>query len=239
MLPIISLIGIVSSGKRTLGRRLAEEFGLYYFSVGDFFRSMCEAPLEAEVRRRVEDYEGGEFITIDDLKELCKPLPPSVYMPAYIRQFKDSRETIPYDIAIPLLEEKMQTLSWELACNYKYKGILLDGFPRELDHFMAAEKIQDDTKLVIHLGCHPEVARARFARHVGSADDISAFEDRLGSFLHNLPDLVSHLESKQILLTSPNEGNLTIDEAYGILVNLLSSNEQWRAIVGPTYFPLF
>ncbi|KAI1768429.1 P-loop containing nucleoside triphosphate hydrolase protein [Hypoxylon sp. FL1150] len=238
MLPIISIIGVIASGKRTLGRKLAKEFGFYHLSVGDFFRSMSEIPLPIAVQERIDEkYQGGELIALDDLKKLCDHMPSSVYMPAYIRQFRDLRNTIPSDIAIPLLEQKIEEVNNQFK--YKCKGILIDGFPRKLGHFMGASMIRDCTRLVICIECHPENARARFARRLGSSHDISVYEERLCSFQQNLPDLVKEFEARRLLLISPNESDMNINQAYQALVNRLSSNEHWKAIVGPTYFPLF
>ncbi|KAI1770170.1 hypothetical protein F4818DRAFT_433686 [Hypoxylon cercidicola] len=204
---------------------------------------MCETPLPRLLGEFIEkNHKGGEFIPMDDFREMCKKVhdvPPAVCLAAYIHQFQVLRETIPSHIAIPLLEEKIREINNEFENIYKYKGILLDGFPREFDHFTAAETIRSCTKLVIFLECPLDVARSRFLRRANSTDDGAAYEQRLWKLLESQSYLIPELDQRELLLTFTNDGSMTIDQAYETLVEKLSSNEKWRSIVGSTHLPLF
>ncbi|KAI4860515.1 P-loop containing nucleoside triphosphate hydrolase protein [Hypoxylon rubiginosum] len=242
MLPIIPLVGVMSSGKSTLGRKLAEEFNLYYFSVGDFFRSMCESPLPrflAEVVRRDHPDKADQYIDFEAFQNANVPgVSPAVCLAAYMHQFIAFRDTIPHFIAIPLLQDKIKDIN-DIENAYKYKGILLDGFPRQLDHLESAEIINSSTHLVIYVDCPVPVARSRFLKRSQGAPDSAAYEHRVWAYEESKPHLLTELRLKKLLLTTTNDGSKTVDQAYGDLVEQLSSNARWRAIVGPTCLPLF
>ncbi|XXH01527.1 hypothetical protein Hte_007887 [Hypoxylon texense] len=241
MLPIISLVGAVSSGKSALGRKLAEEFRLYYLSVGDFFRSISEVPLPRLLEDLIEKgHKKGEYVSMEEFRRTNIPgIHTNVYIAAYIRQYVVSRDTIPYTVAIPLLENMVREIDDDVVNRHKYKGILLDGFPRTLDHLERAKTIRYSIRLAIFIHLPAEDARSRFLRRSKSDEDTVAYEHRLQSFYENISDLLGEFQSKGQLLGFVNDNSRTVDQAYEDLVQNLSPNEQWKAIVGPTYLPLF
>ncbi|KAI0165132.1 hypothetical protein GGR52DRAFT_557606 [Hypoxylon sp. FL1284] len=242
MLPIISFVGLLSSGKDALGRRLAREFELYYLSVADFFRFMCNDPfprLLAEGVMRM--FEGGQLIPMEEFQKVFASfpgVPPPVIDAAYLRQFEVLRKTLPPSIAIPLLENKIKEINNEFGYAHTHKGILLDGFPREMDHFRAAETINKSTELVIVLECPEKLGTSRYHRHANS-EVISALSDRRREFECNVPDLVKEFRTRKMLVNVVRNSFMTDAEAYETLIQALSANEKWKAIIGPVYLPLF
>ncbi|KAI1100895.1 P-loop containing nucleoside triphosphate hydrolase protein [Jackrogersella minutella] len=228
MIPIISLLGIPACGKGTIGAMLAKQFDLYYISFGDMLRSLGNIKSFSVITVRQYIYEytlNGGIIPAD----LCAELEASMdwTVAAVIYNCHARRELVPLAIALPSLQRRLQRASKE----YKYRGILLDGFPRQLDHLKAAQRVVGSSlpNLTIVIECPEEVARSRYLKRAGDNDSVRGFEKRLAHFKENMKLLRPELERNGLVRTV-NDGSMTVGEAYVTLLTQLFHNKTWNDI---------
>ncbi|KAI0592781.1 P-loop containing nucleoside triphosphate hydrolase protein [Biscogniauxia sp. FL1348] len=216
MLPIISLLGIMCSGKGTLGPLVAAEFKLYHISIGDLLRAVCSPPIQEAGEHINKMVENGELVP----GELIDTLGRSAALAVRIHNYRVMRDIVPSRIAFPILQEKIM----ELEAEGTYRGVLLDGFPRQLDHCEEARELcfgPEFPTLVIYIDCPVEVARRRYLARARDGDTAASFDKRLAQFEEHMPSLLRKFADEGILVSTVNEGSMTIDETYEALVTSL------------------
>ncbi|KAI1413356.1 P-loop containing nucleoside triphosphate hydrolase protein [Hypoxylon sp. FL1857] len=220
MLPIVSLLGIPAGGKGTLGPRLAEQFNFYYLSIGDMLRSI-KKPCPT-VRQLVE----GEALPPHLLTALEGWM--DEHVDVVIRSYRDLRAFVPLGIVLPVLREHIK----EIEMNHDYKGILLDGFPRQLDHAKLAKQYFGPRfpRLTIVIECPAHIARSRYLQRGRHNDNLVHFEKRLDHFWMHMDPLLKELETSGLVRTV-NDDSMTIQQAYLALLAKLFHNETWNNIV--------
>ncbi|KAI0838381.1 P-loop containing nucleoside triphosphate hydrolase protein [Hypoxylon sp. FL0890] len=220
MLPIISLIGIPAGGKGTLGSRLAEQFSLYHVSIGDMLRSIT-AP-SPTVRQYVE----GESLPSELLTALAGWM--DIPVDVLVSNHHAESSLVTLGIALPALRRTVG----EISKDREYRGILLNDFPRQLDHAKIAAKFFGFPfpTLAIVIDCPAHVARARYLKRARDNDNLAAFEKRLGHFWQHMPPLLKELEGSGLVRTV-NDESMTIQQAYLTLLTNLLRNQAWHDIV--------
>ncbi|KAI1210220.1 uncharacterized protein F4807DRAFT_424307 [Annulohypoxylon truncatum] len=226
MLPVISLYGILASGKSALGSRLSKQFNLYHLFVPELLTSLSNSPFSGTktVKRYIYDYimEGG-IIPAD----LCDYVKKRGFMDqtvevvlAYCHQHG---LPTPLAILLPFLQKKMERVAKE----GNYRAILLDGFPRIVDDLKASRKVfgKDILDLAIVVDCPYEVALARYEKR---CDD--AIGKNIADFSSQMPELYPELE-RIGLVRILSDDSVSIHDAYiGLLANLYP-NRTWNKII--------
>ncbi|KAI0007912.1 P-loop containing nucleoside triphosphate hydrolase protein [Xylariaceae sp. FL0662B] len=223
--PIISLLGLMASGKGTLGARLAADYDLYHMSIGDVLRAKLQPPIPGVSDPINELVAQGKPIPDEMAADLQAHYPLELQIYGYLVRW----DIVPPALAFPLLTEQIERV-YESG---RYRGVLLDGVPRELGHLEAAERILPALPgLLIFLDCPEEVARARYLGRARSNDDNSSFDHRLEHFREHMPPVLDYFEAAGSLVRIPVDGMATIDAAYASLVTRLGKEPKWQAIMG-------
>ncbi|KAI1485403.1 P-loop containing nucleoside triphosphate hydrolase protein [Biscogniauxia mediterranea] len=213
MFPIISLLGVMGSGKGTLGPLVAAEFKLCHISIGDLMRAVCSPPIQEAGEYINKMIENGELVP----SELIDTLSRSVALKVRIHNHRVVRDIVPSHIALPILQRKILDLEVEGT----YNGVLLDGFPRQLDHCEEARELcfgPEFPTLVIYIDCPVEVARMRYLARARDGDTAASFDKRLAQFEEHMPSLLRKLADEGLLVRAVIDGSMTVDEAYELLV---------------------
>ncbi|KAI0886833.1 uncharacterized protein GGS22DRAFT_199172 [Annulohypoxylon maeteangense] len=224
MLPVVSFIGFLASGKGSLGSKLADQFSLYHLVVPDLLNSLSNSRNNGQktVKKYIHDYVlGGGNIPAD----LCTELKPFMNqtVETVMDDFYSRGEAIPLGILLPALHKKIELVSEE----GKHRAILLDGFPRQLSDLKAAQHVFGKTlpDLTIWIDCPEEVARSRYSRR-----HRDRFEKQVAYFKEHIPLLLPELE-RTGLVRSESDDSMTVEKAYIRLLTRLYDNRTWFNIV--------
>ncbi|KAI1080396.1 P-loop containing nucleoside triphosphate hydrolase protein [Whalleya microplaca] len=219
--PVISLLGITGSGKSTLGARLAEDYNLYHLSVDDLLRDQCRTPMPEESEDINELAAQGEPIPED-----LVPLYPSRELNIYM--YLQRGQVVPPYLAFPVLARRIEVVARTSPC----RGILLDGFPRELGHIMKARQfLPVHFMLAIHIACPIEVAEARYLQRARGNDDIAKFNMQAAHYKEHMRLVLKHFESWNQLVTVVVDGGMDADASYALLVTMLGEDPNWHRLV--------
>ncbi|KAI5917927.1 P-loop containing nucleoside triphosphate hydrolase protein [Camillea tinctor] len=218
---IVSLLGIQGSGKGTLGPLIAAEFRLYHLSIGELLRSVCKPPIQGAGEYINEIIRHGKLVPGELVDTLSLPASTAVN----IHNYRILREIVPSHIAFPVLQKKIL----ELEAQGAYNGVLLDGFPRQLDHYEEARELcfgPNFPTLVIYIDCPVEIARTRYLSRARDGDSIAVFDKRLAQFREHTPSLLQRFAEENILIRTMNDGSMTVMEAFEALVVCLKTNNK-------------
>ncbi|KAI1086480.1 hypothetical protein F5B19DRAFT_479078 [Rostrohypoxylon terebratum] len=223
VLPIISIFGIFPQGKDELGAKLAYQFGLFHLKVADLLGELEKSPLAKKtVEQYVEGYvsEGG-IVPIGAAETIRNYFKDTVG--DTIAMCKSRGQLTLLGILSPVLDVKMR---WATKTG-RYRAILLDGFPRNLDEFWDAHAIlgKPIPDLTILIDCRERYARDRFEKC--SIDDTAK---HIVSYFMRMPPLLPELE-RIGLVRSPYDDADPIDNAYITLLANLFVNDKWASIV--------
>ncbi|KAI1139144.1 hypothetical protein F5Y05DRAFT_339810 [Hypoxylon sp. FL0543] len=223
MLPIISVVGIPGGGKTTLGCRLAREFGLYRIDLRHVLTSVT-AP-SPTVRQYIE----GEPVPRELFRSLAEWMDTPVDEVFSKCRFKEPG--VPVGILLPVLRNKLEQISRE----NKYKGILLENFPRSLSHARFAAKFFaffgfTFPTLTIMVACPSHVVRSRWFKVATEKHNLSGFEKAIDLHWKKMPALRQALPESRLVRTF-NDDSMTMEQTYLTLLTNLRLNQIWNDIV--------
>ena len=226
LLPIILILGPPGSGKGTLCKRLAAEFGLHHISVGDWLRDQAQPPI-ASVSERVNRYVfENEAIPEEVLQTEHGGLdnaPPALILYQCSKLNISTPESLK-NRAMPALKEECERIS---TCS-GVRGILIDNLQQNLRHCDAAAETFGEgfPTLLIAVDCADETAKNRFLGRGRGSDDALRFDRRIARFRTNYASVVDYFETSGCVVRVSTEADS--DEAYQVLVRGLGESEAWR-----------
>ncbi|KAI1124895.1 P-loop containing nucleoside triphosphate hydrolase protein [Nemania abortiva] len=237
MLPVIFLLGSTSSGKGTLCARLAAEFNLHHISIGDTFRELSSVrwkPIPGMPDEINEFIVDKEAIPCSILHRHFDPAPIPVALQVHNRRVWGN-----YSINLcgPLLREK--------AAEITSKGgvlphaIIIDGLHTACYNLqnatfeqMLQEFAPSYSGLTIRIECPHDVAKKRFLKRARWGDgDGEKFEERMRKHKRFTAKLLDFLALRGSVVTTVNDGTMTVEDAYQTLLTNLEGNPVWESII--------
>ncbi|RYC60256.1 hypothetical protein CHU98_g5955 [Xylaria longipes] len=236
MIPVIFLVGSTSSGKGTLGTRLATDFNLYHISLGETYRAMSRArraPIPGFPQEINTCLVNRQVIPETALAQF-RPGPIPVILQLHNRNVQNLKEP---NLSGEILREKIAELS---GLSVVPRAVIIDGLHSAFSRRSRAEFRQvlqefapSFSGLTIHLRCPKDVARRRYLQRARSVDSgVEKFEARMQNYEIFIPQLLDLLESEGTVVETLNDDTMTVDEAYQILVQNLNEVPYWRFLVG-------
>ncbi|KAI0116214.1 P-loop containing nucleoside triphosphate hydrolase protein [Hypoxylon sp. NC0597] len=220
MLPIICITGIPAGGKETLGAHLAQHFDLYHLFIADLLKSMARLTLT------VGKYIKGESLPSELMGGLLgwKDTPVNVM----VSSFHAEQRSAPLGFCLVALRRKIQ----EIANKNEHKGILIDDFPRQVDHIRVATQFfgAPFPDLTIIIDCPAHIARSRYLTRTGFGNKAGHFEARLDNYWKHMPALLKGLEGSEVV-RSLNDDSASIKDSYIRLLGNLFLNKTWTDVV--------
>ncbi|KAI1194901.1 P-loop containing nucleoside triphosphate hydrolase protein [Nemania serpens] len=216
--PIVYITGATATGKGTLGKRLATDFGFYHLSLGDLRRSYSKS-IRAGVPWNL-------------LKEHYDTVP------AILKHYNlsvDGHRPWSTELASATIDEELaQAQAFEEVAG-EYTGVIIDGHP--LTSGETSSEILEIYKeafsgLTIVIESPREVARQRYIDRARQAIENSArFETRMEATDMTLPGFIELMRGYGEVVCSTNDGTMSIDDAYNALLAELDKNSKvWHTL---------
>ncbi|KAI1823580.1 P-loop containing nucleoside triphosphate hydrolase protein [Xylaria intraflava] len=222
--PIIYLSGATATGKGTLGKKLAANFGLYHVSMGDLRRRYLEklragAPgIDHDIQQYIVE---GKEIPQELLKRYNT-------IPAIIQYHNHRAQGLhswTSQIASAMLEEELAELRAPGQQVGRYKAILIDGHPLTggvVSQIFVEKYLPIYSGLTIAIDCPREVCKRRYVERARVLSENEAkFETRMALTDKALPVFLELMASYGEIVHSTNDDTMTIDDAYNALVGQL------------------
>lgn len=232
--PVVLILGPPGCGKGTLSKRLAGEYNLHHFSVGDWLRAQTHAPI-AEVSDRINEYVyAGEVIPQEMLTTVYsseEEIPPALLLYNCSKP-NISTPTKMWLRALQGLKEAFQEIAQSRS---PPAAILLDNFPKTLDHAKAAAEIFGSAfpALVISVTCSEDIACARFLARSRGGDDAGVFSRRFARSAQGMPAVIRYYDRVGPVVEVDGAGQP--EEVYGNLIEALDEDETWQLIAGQSW----
>ena len=229
ILPVVRILGPPGCGKRTLSKRLAEEYDLYHLSVGDWLRAQTKAPI-AGVSDNINEYistgkEVPEDVLIDEYSH--GPMPPALTRYQCQMQGKQT----PSDMWLHALPDLRVEFERSSNSEDAPAAILLDGFPRAVSHAQAAEDTFGYTfpNVAISVECSEQLCRARFLARGRGNNNAAVHQRRFARFSGKGAEVIRYYEKMGRVVKTNTYGSQ--DDAYDLLENSLHRNRYWNVII--------
>ncbi|KAK4552942.1 hypothetical protein LTR86_010074 [Recurvomyces mirabilis] len=155
-LQVIFVLGPPGVGKGTICKGLAQDFGWYHFSVGDYLRELVNSTTS------LSGAQCGGMRSDNVLAHL------------------ETNKLVPGKTIAAIVEHKVRDIQ-EQGCD----RILIDGYPRQRESAELFDKTFGRPTKIVRFGCMKETAKARFTNRKRGADDGEGFEGRYAEFLVN------------------------------------------------------
>ncbi|KAH8164044.1 hypothetical protein CIB48_g4202 [Xylaria polymorpha] len=237
MLPVIFLVGSTSSGKGSLGQRLAAEFNLYHLSLGETYRALNRA-LRQPIPSMPEEINTC-LVNQKEIPETAlaqfKPGHVPVVLQLHNRNVQNSKEP---NLSGEILRERIARLKSKRSI--VPRAVIVDGLHsafsrRDSTEFkqVLQEFAPSFSGLTIHIVCPKNVARSRYLQRARSSDStVERFEERMLKYEAFTPLLLNMLKSEGVVVETVNDDTMTIDEAYQTLLKHLDGVPLWGTIIG-------
>ncbi|KAI2642538.1 P-loop containing nucleoside triphosphate hydrolase protein [Xylaria nigripes] len=238
LLPIIYLTGATSTGKGTLGSKLAAEFGFHHISMGDLRRSYL-AKLKATVPDVDEDirpYIIQEKAIPSSLLARYNPIPALfLYQNHRVSQANSGRRSWSYSLALAMLEEAIAEKQALAKPDCKYRAIIIDGHPLTsgtLSADLVMKYRENYSGLTILIECPREDAKKRYLDRARLlSENADRFESRMALTDATLPAFIRLMADYGEIIRSTNSSSMTIDEAYNALVQKLRESRTFQRLI--------
>jgi adenylate kinase family enzyme len=236
MLPVIFLIGCPSSGKGTLGARLAAEFRLCHVSLADAFKDLIKAR-RGPIDGMPEEINACLLNRVEIPQQALSNLRT---VPVALRLHNCRvRDEFIYELAPAVLQEKIE----ESMAQHIPRAVIVDGLNivcsrnRSRGNNMSVIQAVDEfapsfSGLTILIQCPREVAKKRYLSREDDTVSEETFEKRMQNYETNTPKLLQYLEKEGIVVEISNDDAISIDQDYGLLVDKLSMVPLWRFLAG-------
>ncbi|KAK4548026.1 hypothetical protein LTR36_010746 [Oleoguttula mirabilis] len=230
-IPIILILGPPGCGKGTLSKRLAADYNLYHFSVGDWLRAQTPPPIVG-VPEHINKYvHAGEVVPTDVLTVHYSSednIPP----PLLLYNCGKRDVSTPSEMwlrALPAMRTEFERIAQSTGSN-RPTAILLDNFPKTITHARAAAEVfgAGFPALAISIACSEEVARSRFLSRGRGSDDAGVFGRRYARSARETPAVVSFYQrtSSVVEVDAAREA----EAVYGHLATRLAGSQTWMEI---------
>ncbi|KAI0439835.1 P-loop containing nucleoside triphosphate hydrolase protein [Xylaria telfairii] len=220
MLPVIFLVGSTSSGKGTLGQRLAAEFNLHHISLGETYRALDRArrkPIPS-MPHEINTYLVSQKEIPETVLAQFKPGHIPVVLQLHNYTMRNSKRP---NLSGGILRERIAYLLSERSI--LPRAIIVDALRGFAPSFSG---------LTIHIVCPKNVARSRYLRRARSGNsNVEKFEERMLKYEVFMPRFLNMLKSEGVVVETVNDDTMTIDEAYRVLLKHLDEVPLWRAII--------
>ncbi|KAI1191635.1 P-loop containing nucleoside triphosphate hydrolase protein [Nemania serpens] len=233
-LPIVYITGATATGKGTLGKRLAVDFGFYHISLGDLRRGYSRSLrsglpwMSDAIRKCVTE---GTAIPQSLLNEYDT-------VPAILQHhnlFVGGCKTWSIELASTMMSEQLAQAQAFEEEGGEYTGVIIDGHP--LTSGMVSPLTIDAYEqafsgLTIVIESPREIAQQRYLDRARSViEDSARFEARMKLTDRFLPAFIEWMEGNGEVVYSTNDGTMSIDDAYNALVAELDRNSKvWHAL---------
>jgi adenylate kinase family enzyme len=255
-IPIIYLTGAAACGKGTLGKMLADKYGLYHLSIGDIRRDFLRRVQEGgigHISDEIDKYIKARKVIPEDLLKqpeeegelfLGKYKRVPAILPCYNR-YTQNLATFPVVPAIirENIGEAQSQSQYAVGKGkgikrHYYKAMLIDGLPvttGELNQKIVAEFKDQFSGLTIVVECPENVARSRYVeRKRLETDDEEKFERRMERTGRSLPPFLALMEGRygSTMVKVVNDGSRTVEQVFEDLEKMLMRCEIFGRIIG-------
>ncbi|KAI1164075.1 hypothetical protein F5B18DRAFT_616803 [Nemania serpens] len=232
--PIVYIIGATATGKGTLGKRLATDFGFYHLSFGDLRRSYAKSIRSGIpwISDAIRNYVRGKKIIPQDLLKEYDTVPAILL---HHNLLVSGRRTWSTELASAMVNEELAQARAFEEWGGEYTGMIIDGHP--LTSGDASAQIIETYKqafsgLTIVIESPREIARQRYLDRARLAAENSAlFEARMNLTDLVFPGFVELMKGYGEVVYSTNDGTMSVDDAYNaLLAELDKSSKVWHTL---------
>ncbi|KAI0102611.1 hypothetical protein GGR51DRAFT_562531 [Nemania sp. FL0031] len=237
MLPVIFLVGSTSSGKGTLGARLAADFNLRHISLGEEIRTMSLMKFKAipEMACEINEYLVGKREI--PAAALRRHYPRGCIPAILLRHNHRFRQDESSYVLAAILRDKIDEII-EKGGSLP-RAVIVDGLNGTFSgegHKSFRRQVRDFTPsysgLTIHINSPHTVAKTRYlARGRPGDGDVRVFEERTRHDNDNIAILLHRIKRVGVVVTTVNDGSMSIDLAYQTLLRNLRGVPEWMALV--------
>jgi len=207
----IILFGIQGSGKGTLGKAVADKYGMSYFETGAELRKLSQE--DSELGKKVKSIiEAGNLVSNDIVMEIVEDFMTK----------NDDGKAIVID-GVPRFMEQSQTLEKLLQDhNHEYVGVLVD-IPEELAiKRLTTRRICSKCKEVYPANYSKEVCEKCGGELITRSDDTpDSIKTRIDAYNNETIPVIEHF--KEIGKLHVIDGKPPIPEAREIIFNLIDN----------------
>jgi len=153
---VIFALGPPGVGKGTICKRLAQNFGWYHLSVGDYLRELDNSTAALS-------------------KAQCGNMPPEDLL-SHLK----ANKLVPGKTIADIVEYKVRSVQEQ-----GFNKILIDGYPREKESAKLFDQTFGRPIKIVRFGCVKATAKARFTDRKRGTDNDEIFERRYAEFVEN------------------------------------------------------
>ncbi|KAI5292181.1 hypothetical protein KEM55_008016 [Ascosphaera atra] len=237
---LVCMVGPPGSGKSSLARRYAQEFGFYHFSLGDHLRKLVRRYKEGKVGAEGQVDEGESFLVEEDVRRIDR---------SYLMRTYDLMQIIRTKVDQVMRGEYVSDDGKEIVKGTPQTKILIDGFPRSVEqawyflewvsvkrvgrtprlllqaNMSTFQFLKTRTNFVIALSCPRDVAADRFVARKQPdrpAEDITKFMERMNDYEENVKGVFRFCRDTDIKVLTVDASN-DIEQNYENLVDVVKN----------------